>query len=106
MSSLESILIALVCGLTSANAWQYYQKRIQAKIDEQKEEKKQKQQYQDKLAEEVDELKEKLSKIYKQREDELSSMNERILELSKELARMKVKIEFLEQENKTLKGEE
>ena len=58
MSSLESILIAIFCGLTSANAWQYYQKRIQVQIDQKKEEKKQKQQYRDKLFEEVDELKE------------------------------------------------
>mgnify|MGYP001449588750 CR=1 FL=1 len=105
MSSLESILVALVCGLTSANAWQYYQKRIQARIDQQKAEKKEKLQYQDKLTEEVDELKQKLSNIYKQREEELREMNEKILELSKELARMKTKIEFLEKENEVLKGE-
>ena len=105
MSNLESILIALVCGLTSANAWQYYQKRIQALLELEREEKKEKNQYQDKLAKAVDELKEKLSKIYKQREEELSSMNERILELSNELASLKVKILYLEKENKTLKGE-
>mgnify|MGYP003128494697 CR=1 FL=1 len=104
MSSLESILIALVCGLTSANAWQYYQKKIQARIDLEREEKKEKLQYQDKLAEEVDELKEKLSKIYKQREEELSVMNEKILKMSNELASMKVKLEYLERENNQLKG--
>jgi|TARA_B100000282_G_scaffold253198_1_gene198326 uncharacterized protein YlxW (UPF0749 family) len=104
MSNLESILIALVCGLTSANAWQYYQKRIQALLELEREEKKEKNQYQDKLAKEVDELKEKLSKIYKQREEELNSMNERILELSNELARMKVKIQYLEKENQELRG--
>ena len=104
MSNLESILIALVCGLTSANAWQYYQKRIQALLELEREGKKEKNQYQDKLAKEVDELKEKLSKIYKQREEELNSMNERILELSNELARMKVKIQYLEKENQELRG--
>ena len=57
------------------------------------------------MTEEVDELKQKLSNIYKQREEELREMNEKILELSKELARMKTKIEFLEKENEVLKGE-
>ena len=104
MSNLESLLVALVCGLTSANAWQYYQKRIQAKIDFEREEKKEKMQYQYKLAEEVDELKEKLSSIYRQREEELNAMNERILALSNEVASMKVKIQFLERENDSLKG--
>ncbi len=73
-------------------------------IELQREEKKEKNQYQDKLSSEVDELKEKLSKIYTQREEELSAMNERILELSNELASMKVKLEYLEKENKFLKG--
>jgi|TARA_B100000214_G_scaffold337187_1_gene281608 uncharacterized protein HemX len=104
MSNLEAILTALVAGLTSANAWQYYQKKIEAQINSDNQEKKEKRQYQDKLAEEVDELKEKLSKIYKQREEELKEMNERILELSKDLASMKVKILFLEKENEELRG--
>ena len=104
MSELEGILAVLVAGLTSANAWQYYQKKAQYKLDLQKEEKKEKMQYQNKLAEEVDELKKKLSNIYSQREAELKEMNKRILELSKEVASMKVKITFLEQENQALKG--
>tara|TARA_R110002020_G_scaffold12489_5_gene45824 strand:+ start:1180 stop:1497 length:318 start_codon:yes stop_codon:yes gene_type:complete len=104
MSELEGLLAILVAGLTSANAWQYYQKKAQLKIDFAKEEKKEKMQYQNKLAEEVDELKKKLSNIYDQREAELREMNERILDLSKEVASMKVKIVFLEQENQALKG--
>ena len=104
MSELEGLLAILVAGLTSANAWQYYQKKAQLKIDFAKEEKKEKMQYQNNLAEEVDELKKKLSNIYDQREAELREMNERILDLSKEVASMMVKIVFLEQENQALKG--
>jgi len=104
MSELEGLLAILVAGLTSANAWQYYQKKAQLKIDFAKEEKKEKMQYQNKLAEEVDELKNKLSKIYTQREAELKEMNQKILELSNAVASMNVKILFLEKENLALKG--
>ena len=104
MSNLESVLTILVAGLTSTNAWQYYQKKIQLEVELQQEQKKEKRLYQDKLADEVAELKNKLSKIYIQRETELRDMNEKILELSKAVARMNVKIEFLETENNSLKG--
>lgn len=98
-TSIYTIVVTLVTALGSTAAWNFYEKRLQIKAREEREEEKQKHLYRDDLRERVAVLESKLEESHRER-DELMA---RIIKMSESLAAMKVEIEFLRKENDLLK---
>jgi predicted nuclease with TOPRIM domain len=90
----ENVLTIVITGITvlfGAGAWKFYEFLIRNKRDKQKEELKEQTVYRD-------DLKARVEKLENSKD---SCMND-LLEISKELAALKVKIEFIEKENDRL----
>jgi septal ring factor EnvC (AmiA/AmiB activator) len=89
--SIYAVLITLITVLGSAGAWRYYEKRAQDKKDEED-------YIKDDCAKRIDRLEALLEKSSKEKDD----LREKILELTKDLAELTIKVKYLEMENRRL----
>jgi len=89
--SIYAVLITLITVLGSAGAWRYYEKRAQDKKEEEDFIK-------DDCAKRIDRLEQLLEKSSKEKDE----LREKILELTKDLAELTIKVKYLEMENKRL----
>ena len=89
--SIYAVIITLVTVLGSAGAWRYYEKRAQ--------ERKEDEDYiKDDCAKRIDRLEQLLEKSAFEKDD----LREKILELTKDVAELTIKVKYLEMENKRL----
>ena len=89
--SIYAVIITLVTVLGSAGAWRYYEKRAQ--------ERKEDEDYiKDDCAKRIDRLEALLEKSSKEKDE----LREKILELTKDVAELTIKVKYLEMENKRL----
>ena len=89
--SIYAVIITLVTVLGSAGAWRYYEKRAQ--------ERKEDDHYiKDDCAKRIDRLEQLLEKSAEEKDD----LREKILELTKDVAELTIKVKYLEMENKRL----
>ena len=89
--SIYAVIITLVTVLGSAGAWRYYEKRAQ--------ERKEDEDYiKDDCAKRIDRLEQLLEKSAEENDD----LREKILELTKDVAELTIKVKYLEMENKRL----
>ena len=89
--SIYAVIITLVTVLGSAGAWRYYEKRAQ--------ERKEDEDYiKDDSAKRIDRLEQLLEKSAEEKDD----LREKILELTKDVAELTIKVKYLEMENKRL----
>ena len=98
-----TILASVVAALSSQRAWDYWKHRTTIKAEQLQEEQKESTLYRDDLRTQVGELRQKLSDAHERREKELRELNEKITNLTKSLAEMVVRVEFLEKENTMLR---
>ena len=89
--SLYAVFITLVTVLGSAGAWRYYEKRAQDKKDEED-------YIKDDCARRIDRLEQLLEKSSREKDE----LREKILELTKDLAELTIKVKYLEMENRRL----
>lgn len=89
--SIYAVLITLITVLGSAGAWRYYEKRAQDKKDEED-------YIKDDCARRIDRLEQLLEKSSKEKDE----LREKILELTKDLAELTIKVKYLEMENRRL----
>ena len=89
--SIYAVLITLITVLGSASAWRFYEKRAQYKKDEDDFIK-------DDCAKRID----KLELLLEKSSAEKDEMRDKILELTKDLAELTIKVKYLEIENKRL----
>ena len=89
--SIYAVIITLITVLGSAGAWRYYEKRAQ--------ERKEDEDYiKDDCAKRIDRLEAQLEKSSKEKDE----LREKILELTKDVAELTIKVKYLEMENKRL----
>jgi septal ring factor EnvC (AmiA/AmiB activator) len=89
--SIYAVIITLITVLGSAGAWRYYEKRAQ--------ERKEDEDYiKDDCAKRIDRLEALLEKSSKEKDE----LREKILELTKDVAELTIKVKYLEMENKRL----
>jgi septal ring factor EnvC (AmiA/AmiB activator) len=89
--SIYAVIITLITVLGSAGAWRYYEKRAQ--------ERKEDEDYiKDDCARRIDRLEALLEKSSKEKDE----LREKILELTKDVAELTIKVKYLEMENKRL----
>ena len=89
--SIYAVIVTLVTVLGSAGAWRYYEKRAQ--------ERKEDEDYiKDDCAKRIDRLEQLLEKSAEEKDD----LREKILELTKDVAELTIKVKYLEMENKRL----
>jgi len=91
MESIYAIIITLITVLGSAGAWRYYEKRAENKREEEN-------YIKDDCNKRIDKLEDLLEKGSEEK-DELRS---KILELTKSVAELTIKVKYLEMENKRL----
>ena len=101
MVDVGPFLVAIVTGLSSTAAWQFYNKRADAADKRHDAEQAQIHLYQDNLKERVAILESKLEESHKEREE----LQERILKLAEITAAMRVEIDFLRKENEMLRNQ-
>ena len=89
--SIYAVLITLITVLGSAGAWRYYEKRAQDKKDEED-------YIKDDCARRIDRLEQLLEKSSREKDE----LREKILELTKDLAELTIKVKYLEMENRRL----
>ena len=89
--SIYAVLITLITVLGSAGAWRYYEKRAQDKKDEED-------YIKDDCAKRIDRLEAFLEKSSREKDE----LREKILELTKDLAELTIKVKYLEMENRRL----
>ena len=89
--SIYAVLITLITVLGSAGAWRFYEKRAQFKQDEENFIK-------DDCAKRID----KLELLLEKSSIEKDEMRDKILELTKDLAELSIKVKYLEIENRRL----
>ena len=99
--NLTQLLVTLIGVLGTAGIWQFFSLRIKAKADAKKwqHENSDRVQFRDDLKDRVKNL-EKLLSVSSNEKDELV---QQVLELTKEVSELRVKVEFLEKENELLK---
>ena len=89
--SIYAVIITLITVLGSAGAWRYYEKRAQ--------ERKEDEDYiKDDCAKRID----RLEKLLEKSAEEKDELREKILELTKDVAELTIKVKYLEMENKRL----
>lgn len=91
MESIYAIIITLITVLGSAGAWRYYEKRAENKREEEN-------YIKDDCNKRIDKLEDLLEKGSEEK-DELRS---KILDLTKSVAELTIKVRYLEMENKRL----
>jgi TolA-binding protein len=89
--SIYAVLITLITVLGSAGAWRYYEKRAQDKKDEED-------YIKDDCAKRIDRLEALLEKSSREKDE----LREKILELTKDVAELSIKVKYLEMENRRL----
>jgi septal ring factor EnvC (AmiA/AmiB activator) len=89
--SIYAVLITLITVLGSAGAWRYYERRAEAKQADD-----------DFIREDCTKRIDKLEKLLERSSDEKDEMREKILQLTKDLAELSIKVKYLEMENKRL----
>lgn len=91
VESIYTVLITAITVLGSAGAWRYYEKRSDAKRDD---ENFMKYDCRERIA--------KLEALLERSSDEKDDMRDKILILTEEIAELRVKVNFLEAENRRL----
>ena len=99
MSDYTTVIITLATVLTSAGAWQFWQKRLKLKHDESTQDKSEQTMFRDDLRERVAVLEQKLEEAYSDK----AQTERKLTEVLTKLAEYKVRLEFLEKENDRLK---
>ena len=89
--SIYAVIITLITVLGSAGAWRYYEKRAQDRKEEED-------YIKDDCARRIDRLEALLEKSSKEKDE----LREKILELTKDVAELTIKVKYLEMENKRL----
>ena len=89
--SIYAVIITLITVLGSAGAWRYYEKRAQDKKEEED-------YIKDDCARRIDRLEALLEKSSREKDE----LREKILELTKDVAELTIKVKYLEMENKRL----
>ena len=89
--SIYAVIITLITVLGSAGAWRYYEKRAQDKKEEED-------YIKDDCARRIDRLEQLLEKSSREKDE----LREKILELTKDLAELSIKVKYLEMENRRL----
>jgi len=90
-NSLYTVLITAVTVLGSASAWRYYEKRAIRK-----------ERSEDFMKDDCRERISKLELLLEKSSLEKNEMRDKILDLTREVAELRVKVEFLEDKNKEL----
>jgi TolA-binding protein len=91
VESLYAIIITLITVLGSAGAWRYYEKRFQAKQSDE-----------DFIREDCTRRIDKLEQLLERSSLEKDEMRDKILQLTRDVAELTVKVKYLESENKRL----
>lgn len=91
VESLYAIIITLITVLGSAGAWRYYEKRFQAKQSDE-----------DFIREDCTRRIDKLEQLLERSSTEKDEMRDKILQLTRDVAELTVKVKYLESENKRL----
>jgi chromosome segregation ATPase len=91
MDSVYTVLITALTVLGSTSAWRFYEKRMQAKRDD---ENFMRDDCRDRIL--------KLEKLLEESSKEKDEMRDTILELTAQVSELKVKVEFLTKERETL----
>ena len=89
--SIYAVLITLITVLGSAGAWRYYERRAEAKQADD-----------DFIREDCTKRIDKLEKLLERSSEEKDEMRDKILELTRDLAELSIKVKYLEMENKRL----
>lgn len=89
--SIYAVIITLITVLGSASAWRFYEKKAERKEKEDEFIK-------DDCAKRIDRLEQLLEKS----SEEKNELRDRILSLTKDLAELTIKVQYLEMENKKL----
>jgi len=92
-NSIYTILVTVITVLGSASAWKYYEKRA---ISKEKAEMFMKDECRERIA--------KLEVLLERSSKEKDEMRDEILKLTAQVSELKVKVEFLEKENKELRS--
>lgn len=103
-SDILTVVITLIGALTSAKAWEYYQKKQVVKQEESQQKLAETHLYRDDLRNEVARLRVKLEESYKKKQVEIQALQDQIAELREQLATFRTRVEFLEKENELLRG--
>lgn len=91
VNSFYTVIITAITVLGSASAWRYYEKRAMRK-----------EKSEDYMKDECRERIAKLEVLLEKSSHEKDDLRTKILELTKEVAELRVKVEFLEDKNKEL----
>lgn len=91
-NSFYTVLITTITVLGSASAWRYYEKRAMRK-----------EKSEDYMKDECRERIAKLEVLLERSASEKDDLRSKILELTREVAELRVKVEFLEDKNQELK---
>ena len=91
LESIYAVIITLITVLGSAGAWRYYEKRAQERKDDD-----------DFIREDCAKRIDKLEALLERSSQEKDEMREKILELTRDLAELSIKVKYLEMENKRL----
>ena len=100
-SNMITVLITLVTVLGSGAAWQFYEKRMRLRADQEEKDKNEHLLYRDDLRERVAVLESKLEDSRKEKE----ALLETLRTLSEQTAALRVEVEFLKKENERLHQE-
>lgn len=99
MDNLTTIIVTITTVLFSASAWQFYEKRMKMKSEEDKADRSEQNMYRDDLKDRV----KRLEQLLADSADEKDKMREQILALTEEVSELRVKVTFLEKENNRLR---
>lgn len=91
MESIYAIIITLITVLGSAGAWRYYEKRAENRREEEN-------YIKDDCSKRID----KLEALLEKGAEEKNELRDKILELTKNVAELTIKVKYLEMENKRL----
>lgn len=92
VNSFYTVLITTITVLGSASAWRYYEKRAMRK-----------EKSEDYMKDECRERIAKLEVLLERSSSEKDDLRSKILDLTREVAELRVKVEFLENKNRELK---
>lgn len=92
VTSFYTVLITAITVLSSASAWRYYEKRAMRK-----------EKSEDYMKDECRERIAKLEVLLERSSTEKDDLRSKILELTKEVAELRIKVEFLEDKNEELR---
>ena len=99
MDNIATIIGTLATVLFSAGAWQFYEKRMKMKSEENRADRSEQNMYRDDLKQRV----KRLEQLLEASADEKDTMRQQILALTEEVSELRVKVAFLEKENNRLR---